>query len=96
LPNCEICKTPITRNPRPNSKPVKTCGKDKCRLELRRRVGREQAAKAKARKESIPMRECLGSYCTTMIPKGAVHFCERCRVNRKLFPVYSDAWGAAI
>ena len=96
MPNCEICGDKLTRNPRPNSKPVKTCVKPECRTELKRRVGREQAAKAKARKESTPMRECLGSYCTTMIPKGPVHFCERCRVNRKLFPSYAGEWGAVI
>src|SRR5574343_45678 len=90
MPNCEICGEPILKYIRP-SKPHKTCGKDSCRLEMRRRVGRQSAEKK--RSNSI-LRQCLKCGHEFRAFTKFTRICQGCKDKFAANPNYADNWGA--
>ena len=71
-----------------------TCGAPECRLEIRRRRGKDQTAKAQGQRHS-KMNNCLGHGCNAKV-LDPLHFCPKCRKYRANYPSYADCWGAVI
>lgn len=76
-------------------KPYITCGAPECRLEIRRRRGKDQTAKAQAKRSSKMLNNCLGHGCDAKVP-APLHFCPKCREYRAKYPSGADWWGAPI
>lgn len=89
---CEVCGRPARIR---GTIPYKTCGGPECRLEVRRRRGKEYAGRRKA--GTTISRECLRCSRSFMAPHRFLRICPTCKDTQKngqTEKYAEDVWGS--
>ncbi|MFA4826496.1 MAG: hypothetical protein WC593_15200 [Methanoregula sp.] len=90
---CEVCGKAFKG--RIKGRKYACCGDPACRMEVRRRRGREATQKAKENKAAAKMNHCLGHGCDAMVNPPR-HFCDKCRELQRRYSVRCLGTGEAI